>query len=69
MQYADRLDLTGSQSPEQIGHAIAALADDLDLLNLTRRGAQHRCSGPAVRGRRMELIRQRRGHPSAPLSP
>jgi hypothetical protein len=38
MQYADRLDLTGSQSPEQIGRAIAALADDLDLLNLTRRG-------------------------------
>jgi hypothetical protein len=37
MQYADRLDLTGSQSPEQVGRAIAALADDSDLLNLTRR--------------------------------
>ena len=32
-----RLDLAGSQSPEQVGRAIAALADDLDLLNLTRR--------------------------------
>ena len=37
MQYADRLDLAGSQSPEHVGRAIAALADDLDLLNLTRR--------------------------------
>jgi dehydrogenase/reductase SDR family member 1 len=37
MQYADRLDLAGSQSPEQVGRAIAALADDSDLLNLTRR--------------------------------
>lgn len=37
MQYADRLDLTGSQSPKQVGRAIAALADDSDLLNLTRR--------------------------------
>jgi hypothetical protein len=37
MQYADRLDQTGSQSPEQVGRAIAALADDSDLLNLTRR--------------------------------
>jgi dehydrogenase/reductase SDR family member 1 len=37
MQYADRLDMTGSQSPEQVGRAIAALADDSDLLNLTGR--------------------------------
>jgi dehydrogenase/reductase SDR family protein 1 len=37
MQYSDRLDMTGSQSPEQVGRAIAALADDSDLLNLTGR--------------------------------
>jgi dehydrogenase/reductase SDR family member 1 len=37
MQYADRMDLTGSQSPEQVGRAIAAVADDSDLSNLTRR--------------------------------
>jgi hypothetical protein len=29
--------MTGSQSPEQVGRAIAALADDSDLLNLTGR--------------------------------
>jgi hypothetical protein len=34
---SDRLDMTGSQSPEQVGRAIAALADDSDLLNLTGR--------------------------------
>lgn len=37
MQYADRLDLTGSQSPEEVGRAIAERSDDSDLLNLTGR--------------------------------
>jgi hypothetical protein len=35
--YADRLDLTHSQSPEGVGRAIAALASDPRLLNLTGR--------------------------------
>jgi NAD(P)-dependent dehydrogenase (short-subunit alcohol dehydrogenase family) len=35
MQFAERLDLTGSQSAEGVGVAIAALADDPDRLSLT----------------------------------
>jgi NAD(P)-dependent dehydrogenase (short-subunit alcohol dehydrogenase family) len=35
LQFAAQLDLTGSQSPEGVGRAIAALADDPELLSLT----------------------------------
>ncbi len=35
LQFAERLDLAGSQSPEGVGRVIAALADDPDLLSLT----------------------------------
>jgi NAD(P)-dependent dehydrogenase (short-subunit alcohol dehydrogenase family) len=37
LQFADHLDLTGSQSPEGVGRAISALADDPGLLALTGR--------------------------------
>jgi NAD(P)-dependent dehydrogenase (short-subunit alcohol dehydrogenase family) len=35
MQFAEHLDLTGSQSPEGVGRAIAALAQDPHLMDLT----------------------------------
>lgn len=35
MQFADQLDLTGSQSPEGVGRAVAALAADPELLTLS----------------------------------
>lgn len=35
LQFAEYLDLTGSQSPEGVGRAIAALAGDPDVLSLT----------------------------------
>lgn len=35
MQFADQLDLAGSQSPEGVGRAISALAADSDRLSLT----------------------------------
>jgi hypothetical protein len=35
MQFAEHLDLAGSQSPEGVGRAIAALADDPDVLSVT----------------------------------
>jgi hypothetical protein len=35
--YADRLDLTDSQSPEGVGRAVAALAGDPRRLSLTGR--------------------------------
>ena len=38
MQFAEHLDLTGSQSPEGVGRAVAALADDRDVLSLTGQG-------------------------------
>ncbi len=34
LQFADHLDLTDSQSPEGVGRAIAALADDPELATL-----------------------------------
>jgi NAD(P)-dependent dehydrogenase (short-subunit alcohol dehydrogenase family) len=37
LQFADHLDLTGSQSPEGVGRAVSALADDPGLLALTGR--------------------------------
>jgi NAD(P)-dependent dehydrogenase (short-subunit alcohol dehydrogenase family) len=37
LQFADQLDLTGSQSPEGVGRAISALADDPALMTLTGR--------------------------------
>ncbi len=37
MQFADQLDLTGSQSPEGVGRVVSALADDPDVLDLTGR--------------------------------
>jgi hypothetical protein len=37
MQFADHLDLAGSQSPEGVGRAIAALAGDPARLTLTGR--------------------------------
>lgn len=37
MQFADQVDLTGSQAPEGVGRAIAALAADPDRLSLTGR--------------------------------
>jgi NAD(P)-dependent dehydrogenase (short-subunit alcohol dehydrogenase family) len=37
MQFADQVDLTGSQSPEGLGRAIAALAADPDRLALSGR--------------------------------
>jgi NAD(P)-dependent dehydrogenase (short-subunit alcohol dehydrogenase family) len=37
LQFAAQLDLTGSQSPEGVGRAIAALADDPERLTLTGR--------------------------------
>ena len=37
MQFADQVDLSGSQSPEGVGRAIAALAADPDRLSLTGR--------------------------------
>jgi hypothetical protein len=37
LMYADRLDLTHSQSPEGVGRAITALAGDPDVLTLTGR--------------------------------
>ena len=35
LQFAAQLDLTRSQSPEGVGRAIVALADDPDRLDLT----------------------------------
>ena len=35
LQFAEHVDLTGSQSPEGVGRAIAGLADDPDLMTLT----------------------------------
>jgi len=35
MQFAEHLDLTGSQSPEGVGRAIAALMQDPRLMDLT----------------------------------
>jgi NAD(P)-dependent dehydrogenase (short-subunit alcohol dehydrogenase family) len=35
LQFAEHVDLTGSQSPEGVGRAISALADDPDLMALT----------------------------------
>jgi NAD(P)-dependent dehydrogenase (short-subunit alcohol dehydrogenase family) len=35
MQFAEHLDLTRSQSPEGVGRAVAALAHDPDLMDLT----------------------------------
>lgn len=35
LQFTEYLDLTGSQSPEGVGRAVAALASDPDVLNLT----------------------------------
>ena len=35
LQFAAHLDLTGSQSPEGVGRAIVALADDPDVLSMT----------------------------------
>jgi NAD(P)-dependent dehydrogenase (short-subunit alcohol dehydrogenase family) len=35
MQFADQVDLSGSQSPEGVGRAIVALAADPALLDLT----------------------------------
>jgi dehydrogenase/reductase SDR family member 1 len=35
MQFADHLDLTGSESPEGVGRVVAALAADPDKLSLT----------------------------------
>ena len=37
MQFAEYLDLTRSQSPEGVGRAVAALADDPDVMALTGR--------------------------------
>jgi len=37
LQFAEHMDMTGSQSPEGVGRAVAALADDPDLLALTGR--------------------------------
>jgi NAD(P)-dependent dehydrogenase (short-subunit alcohol dehydrogenase family) len=37
LQFAGQVDLTGSQSPEGVGRAVAALADDPGLLGLTGR--------------------------------
>ncbi|MEW1955543.1 SDR family NAD(P)-dependent oxidoreductase [Terrabacter sp. NPDC080008] len=37
MQFAEHLDLTGSQSPEGVGRAIAAMADDPELMALSGR--------------------------------
>ena len=37
LQFAAQLDLTGSQSPEGVGRAVVALADDPDVLSLTGR--------------------------------
>jgi NAD(P)-dependent dehydrogenase (short-subunit alcohol dehydrogenase family) len=37
MQFAEHLDLTRSQSPEGVGRAVAALANDPDLMTLTGR--------------------------------
>jgi NAD(P)-dependent dehydrogenase (short-subunit alcohol dehydrogenase family) len=35
LQFAEHLDLAGSQSPRGVGRAIAALADDPEVLKLT----------------------------------
>jgi dehydrogenase/reductase SDR family member 1 len=35
LQFADQVDLDGSQSPEGVGRAIAALAGDPERLSLT----------------------------------
>jgi len=35
LQFAEQVDLTGSQSPEGVGRAISALADDPHLMTLT----------------------------------
>jgi len=35
MQFAEHVDLAGSQSPEGVGRVVAALADDPDVLSLT----------------------------------
>ena len=37
LQFAEHLDMTGSQSPDGVGRAIAALADDPNVLALTGR--------------------------------
>jgi hypothetical protein len=37
MQFAEHLDLTGSQSPEGVGRVVAALATDDDVMSLTGR--------------------------------
>ena len=35
LQFADQLDLSSSQSPEGVGRAIVALADDQEVMGLT----------------------------------
>ncbi len=35
MQFAEYLDLDGSQSPEGVGRVVAALADDTEIMSLT----------------------------------
>lgn len=35
LQFADRIDLSSSQSPEGVGRAIAALAGDPEVMSLT----------------------------------
>ncbi len=37
LQFADQVDLTGSQSPEGVGRAVVALAGDPGVMNLTGR--------------------------------
>jgi dehydrogenase/reductase SDR family protein 1 len=37
MQFAEHLDLTGSQSPEGVGRVVAALAADPEVMSLTGR--------------------------------
>jgi len=48
LQFAEHLDMTGSQSPEGVGRAVAALADDPDLLALTGRALTVDASPPAT---------------------
>lgn len=40
LQFAERIDLTGSQSPEGVGRAVVALADDPERLSLTGRALE-----------------------------
>ena len=37
MQFAEHLELTGSQSPEGVGRVVAALAGDVEVMSLTGR--------------------------------